>query len=118
MIALWSQWDERDYSMVEESVRRFIPAGSIVWGTEQSWYALELSGSSLRLLGQPDSSKHDFLLLRRNHPVQSLRGFTRIAEFGLPLPKLLGHFEIQSFDYQMEVWQSIVRMQHTSTIKR
>lgn len=109
LVTLAYQWDARDYSRVTASIKEEIPPGSIVWGTEGIWYAVEKAGATLRLLGTPDPRLHDFMVLRKEQDLPVPDGFRLVAETGEPLPPIPGGFRLNSFDYQLRISVSILR---------
>jgi 4-amino-4-deoxy-L-arabinose transferase-like glycosyltransferase len=104
LLSLVWQWQARDYHQVEMAVAQAVPRGSIVWGPPEVWYAVESAGSSLRLLGEPDPARHDYIVIRSGEE-RRMRGRARkIAEFGQPLPPVVG-LRRASADYQLAIWK-------------
>ena len=108
-VVLAYQWDARDYRYVDAGISENIPPGSIVWGPPQVWYATERVGATLLLWGEPDPGKHDYAITLVTRPVDLPDGFTKIAEFGKPLPAVLGGLDIACTGYQMQLWRSELR---------
>jgi 4-amino-4-deoxy-L-arabinose transferase-like glycosyltransferase len=103
LLSLAFQWQARDYRQVDTAVAAAIPAGSVVWGPPEVWYAVEEAGSSLRLLGPPDPRRHDYLVLRSDSPARLDGRLRKISEFGTPLPPVFG-IRRASADYCLQIW--------------
>ncbi len=117
LVTLAYQWEARDYSRVTEALGRKIPPGSVVWGTEGIWYAVEKNGSTLRLLGAPDPLRHDFLVLRKDQDYPVPQGFQFVAETGEPLPPLFGRVQVTSFDYRLRIYRSAMRRSRAESLR-
>lgn len=102
-LSLAFQWRERGYGQVASAVAAAIPAGSLVWGPPEVWYAVEEAGATLRLVGPPDPRRHDFLVLRRDSPIRQDGRLVKVAELGAPLPPVFG-IRRDSADYVLEIW--------------
>src|ERR1019366_3175999 len=57
------QYEGRNYSQVSEFIARNVPPGSNVCGRPEFWYAVESSGSVLRIWTKPDPFLHDFCIV-------------------------------------------------------
>ena len=108
-LVLAYQWEARDYRMVQEAVTDTIPPGSIVWGPTHVWYATEKVGAQLLILGEPDPKLHDFAVTLKLAPREMPPGFIKIRDIGIPVPLILGRFEVEHMAYQMEIWKSELR---------
>ena len=79
-----------------ERVDRFfaenIPRGSIVMGPEDIWYAVEHSGSELRIWADEHSLRHDYYVTAANVPANPPVGFRLLAELPDTMPKVFGHY--------------------------
>jgi 4-amino-4-deoxy-L-arabinose transferase-like glycosyltransferase len=106
-IVLACQWKERDYRSIELPILETIPKGSIVWGSPQTWYALEKAGAYLLLRGTPDPDKHDYVITWYCYDPKLLTGFRKIKEIGQFLPLIFGKFAVPStYSYRLWIWQS------------
>ncbi|MDA9101222.1 glycosyltransferase family 39 protein [Omnitrophica bacterium] len=105
-MVLAQQWRFRDYRVVESAIDRSIPKGSLVIGPPQIWYAIVKSGSTLKLGQNPDPAVHEFAVLAVEDKPHSLPGYKKIAEFGKPLPPLFGRIQLETADYNLEIWKS------------
>ena len=111
-VTLAYQWQARDYHrQVEVPLRQHIPAGSLIWGPPEAWYAVEKAGASLRLEGRPDPQVHDYAIIKTKQVLKLGSGFHKIGELGQPLPPLFGRVNVWSADYQMQIWKSDLRPQ-------
>jgi 4-amino-4-deoxy-L-arabinose transferase-like glycosyltransferase len=103
--ALAYQWSARDYDPVARSVTSVIPSGSVVWGREEAWYALENVGAELRVSGRPNPLKHDFAIIRPESTSVLPPGARLVAGVDASLPPLFGRIALPSQDYRLQVWK-------------
>jgi 4-amino-4-deoxy-L-arabinose transferase-like glycosyltransferase len=106
-VALACQWRARDYRQVELGVRQYIPPGSVVLGPATLWYAAEKDGAVLRLGKVADPGRYDFVVFKAGAPANLPKDFSKVGEFGVPLPPLFGYV-LSDYDYHLQVWRSAV----------
>ncbi|HCU98925.1 MAG TPA: hypothetical protein DGM69_06235 [Chloroflexi bacterium] len=104
-IIMFYQWNERDYTVVFESVKKYISPGSIVLGPPDIWYAVEATGSSLRIREEPNKDKHDYVVTKIASSSQIPSDMQPVYEFGESLPLVLDRFASESADYRMKIWK-------------
>jgi len=104
-VALSYQWLQRDYGPVARALAENVPPGSVVWGPPDIWYAVEQAGASLRIRGEPDPGRHDFLVTKVTGNTVLPSGIRKVGEFGAALPPVFGLVQLHSADYRMRVWE-------------
>ena len=103
--ALAYQWRQRDYRPVASALAKIVPPDSVIWGPPDIWYAVEQAGASLRIRGEPDPTRHDYLVTKVAGNTVLPPNVRMVGEFGDGLPPVFGALQLRSADYRMRVWE-------------
>ncbi len=99
------QWRQRDYRPVARALAEIVPHDSVIWGPPDIWYAVEQAGASLRIRGEPDPTRHDYLVTKVAGSTVLPPNVRMVGEFGDALPPVFGALQLRSADYRMRVWE-------------
>jgi 4-amino-4-deoxy-L-arabinose transferase-like glycosyltransferase len=107
---IWAkQWRARDPAPVKAAVATAVPAGSVVFGPPQAWYAVVEAGSVMRLGKRPDPRRHDYAILPEAEAATVPAGFREVGRAGMALPPVLGKYGLSPLDYRLRIYQSEFR---------
>ena len=104
-LVLASQWDQRDYALVEDLVDNSIEAGQNVYSVAEPWYALVDRDARMTLnafFDQPQTDDQDAIIFHTGHPPEVSGTWQVVRVGGLPLPPVLG-VDLPSADYRLSV---------------
>lgn len=105
------QQQARDQRRLEAFFAKEIPKGTVVMGPEDIWYALEHSGSELRIWADEKNPKHDYFVTYANVPAKAPVGFELKAELHDVMPKVFGkYWSHTSCSYRIWVRRSCDRL--------
>lgn len=98
----WYQREARDPSRVDAFFAQHLPAGSVVIGPEDIWYAVESADSELRIWVKPAEVAHEYLVTHTNEATPAPTDFALVAELPDIMPKVMGrYFSHTSCSYRL-----------------
>jgi 4-amino-4-deoxy-L-arabinose transferase-like glycosyltransferase len=98
----------RDPQRVDAFFRAHLPAGAVVVGPEDIWYAVEKAGASLRIWVPPDPNRYEFYVTHAVSSGEPPPGYHRVATLKDKMPLIFGKY-FSTTPYSYDLWAASPR---------